>query len=405
MNAKSAVSHLAAALAAFALGFFLANAGLLDFDSSGRPAAQADADPATALQAILGVDDPVDRAAQLAAFFARTDPSTAPGLHEILLQRESGLYIDEMSELLFASWWAKSNPEAAFQNPINPPWADRHPWMRTVLGEWARKDPQAAAVAVQQMPAGPLKGRIGGARAVVDAWLTLDVMPEPSALIGVIAQLEPLTRSGAISHLLGSMIEDRGIDSTLDFARSVPPDDALSENFQQEFLARTAVVLIDHDIDRAIAWADEYAGTPNAAGIYKHLAYYWALRDGQPALEWALSLPDQPAKSTIVTRAWISFSRKHREQATVWVSSHAPHPMMQGAYNDYIKTLAETDAVSALALANRSPNAELRNAMLAAAAEGWMKQDPEAASAWLASAGLPQELADKIRAKRPRPSS
>jgi hypothetical protein len=399
MNANSVATHLAGALVAFALGWFLSSAGVDDSSTSASsPSAQTSNDPATALETILALDDPIDRAARLAAFLDRTDPSAALGLHEILQQKRSGLVIDETTEMLFASWWAQSDPETAFRNPVNPPWADRHPWMRTVLKEWARRDPVAAAYAVQAMPAGPLKGRIEGARTVVDEWLKLDEIPEPRALLGVIKQLEPIARSGAITHFVDSMIEDRGIDATLEFVRSIPPDELPGGSVQHEFLARTGVVLINHDIDRAIAWADEQADGPAGAGVQKHLAYYWALREGRPAMEWAIALPDHPAKSTVVKRAWISFSRKHREDASEWLRSRPPEPTMRGTYIEFIRDLAETEPGEAMDLADRTVDEALRNEMRAAAGQGWMKHDPTAATAWLATAALPAELETRVRA-------
>ena len=401
MNSKTILTHLVAALAAFGLGWSLSggfNSGSADPGSS-----LASGDPATALESALSVSDPIERARRLADFFDQTDPSAALGLHEILRTRVHGLYVDEMAEQLFASWWARSDPETALRNPVNPPWVDRHPWARTVLGEWARRDPVAAALAVQQMPAGPLIGRLSGAREVVDAWLELDTIPDPTPLLGVFKQLEPMARGGAISLFVGRMIEKSGIDATLDFVRSVPPDSVEGGSIQHEFLARTAVVLIDHDIDRAIAWADEQQDGPNGAGVQKHLAYYWGLRDGRAAIEWALALPDGPAKSTIVKRAWISFSRKHREDAADWISSRAPDVLMRAAYTDFTRNLGESDPQAAIALANRAVDEEFRHSLLVAAVRGWTTSNPDAAAAWLTASDLPEGIKRTARSRPPKP--
>jgi hypothetical protein len=79
--------------------------------------------------------------------------------------------------------------------------------------------------------------------------------------------------------------------------------------------------------------------------------------------------------------------------------------MMKSIYARHIRTVAETDPERALALAERAVDEEIRQHMLAAAARGWMKSDPEAASAWLAEAGLPAELERQIRAGARSPKS
>ena len=71
---------------------------------------------------------------------------------------------------------------------------------------------------------------------------------------------------------------------------------------------------------------------------------------------------------------------------------------MKDAYRDFIRSLAETEAENALELAERAEDPDYRDDLLAAAAEGWMTVDPEAAQAWLAGSGLPPELTQRVRA-------
>jgi hypothetical protein len=232
-------------------------------------------------------------------------------------------------------------------------------------------------------------------------------MPAADALLGVVRSLKPISRGGAIEHLLSSMIEDSGIDATLEFVRSVPKDHAPGGSVQHEFLARAGIVLIDVDLDRAIAWAEEQRDGPNSPGVHKHLAYYWGIKDGRAAFEWARALPELPEKPATIKRAWISFSRKHRDDAKDWMLTHPPEAELLGIYSKFIKTLAATEPESALQLAESTVDPDLRDLMRASAGEGWMQSDPEAASAWLAGAGLPRDLAAKVRreAKRVAPTT
>jgi hypothetical protein len=397
MTSNSVISHLAIGLIAFALAWAIAT----EQGSAGNPNDQAifDREPTVALAAILRVENAGERATLLAAFLDQTDPSVAMILHEMLRERDSDLIIDEMAEILLADWWATSDPENAFRNPVDPGWEGRHPWMRTVLKHWTRQDPVAAAMAVQSLPPNPIKGRLDGSRVVVDEWISLDSMPDPRPLLAVIRSLEPMARASAIEHVIESMIKTDGVDQSLDFVRSIRPDNNTpGGSVHNEFLARTGVVLLNEDLDMAVSWAEEQRDGPNSSGVHKHLAYYWGLRDGPAALKWALALPsDLPQKSATIKRAWMSFARRHREEATDWLLTHPPSPLMRGTYTKFLETLAKTEPQSALELAEKTVDPELRNIMRASAAEGWMKVDPTAALAWLKGAGLPPKLSAQVR--------
>ena len=254
------------------------------------------------------------------------------------------------------------------------------------------------------MSAAPVDGRTAATRAIVNEWISLETLPDPTPLFGVLENLEPIVRGGALLHLARSLIEDRGIDAALGYVRTVDSSSGLRGDIRTEFFARTGVALLDYDTAAAVAWAAENAGASEGPGIHKHLAYYWGLAEGRPAMDWAIALPESPAKSTILKRAFISFSRRHREDAEAWINEHPPHPLMRATYLQYLEARGKKDPESAFALAERAVEPELRNEMLAAAAQGWMSVDPQAASAWLATADLPAALAAKVRAAA-RPAS
>ncbi len=403
MRPSSAVTHLVTAVGMFLLGWLVAQS--VGMDTAAPDRIDPNRDPAAAFATVLQIEDPIERTAELLAFFDEADTSAALILSEMLEEPDPDLIVDEITEMLFASWWARESPKAAFLHPLNPAWAERHPWMRVVFREWVRQNPAEAAIAAQNLSEGPRKGRLEGLRVIADEWLKLETPPDPAILAGVLKQLDPVTRSRAIGHFLSTLIKGRGLDPTVEFVRAFPPDESDGESVQREMQARMAVVLIDHDVDRAIAWAASFEGHPNYAGINKHLAYYWGLLQGQPALEWSLALPDSKAKRAVIKRAWMSFSGQYPDDARAFVSTRPPNPLMRGIYASYIEGLSETDPEGALELARRAENLELRQAMLAAAGKGWMKHDPQAAAAWLAGAGLPPNLERDVRAIKTEPAS
>ena len=83
---------------------------------------------------------------------------------------------------------------------------------------------------------------------MVDTWIALDTMPEPTPLFMVLRELEPKARGGALEHVVASLVEREGIDATLDFVRGLPKQSVMggARELTTELFARTAVVLLDH---------------------------------------------------------------------------------------------------------------------------------------------------------------
>ncbi|HKK53490.1 MAG TPA: hypothetical protein VKA74_17955, partial [Myxococcota bacterium] len=138
--------------------------------------------------------------------------------------------------------------------------------------------------------------------------------------------------------------------------------------------------------------------------IRKHLAYYWGLKDGPAAMEWATGLPDTPDRSAVVARAWLSFGRVQPEKASDWLVERGPDGALQDVYARYLRNLAKNEPARALELAEQTADDEVREKMLMAVGQGWMRADREAAEAWLATAGLPPEIEKRIRRASRRPT-
>ena len=393
MTARLFVSHLVVGALALGLGWFLSRA------TDGPPAGIEVSEPVAELAAILRLDDPNERAVSLARFFESTDPAWASRLREELIAaREDEFNVDEIAEILFASWWAKSDPSAAFGNIVHPPWANRHPWVRTVVQEWMRKDPLAALAAIETMPqTRPTMGIVEAARFALDGWLSRDDLGDPEPLFGLVRQLDLKARGRAIERILDSLILKRGVDATEQFVGSLPIDpDSLGVDVSKEMVARMGVALLDYDVDRAIAWAAKHGEGPQNVGVLKHLAFYWAARDGPAAMAWARSLPESRGKRFVIKRAWMSFGKSRTEKARTWLEAQEPDQNLAQIYAQYVRILAREQPERALELANKATDSEVRDRLVVAAARGWMSSDPESARAWIVSSGISEELEQQI---------
>ncbi|MEZ4281489.1 MAG: hypothetical protein R3F21_17940 [Myxococcota bacterium] len=392
MQARSIVSHALVALLAFAIAWFALPARQGERSVPARPA-----DPVAAFAEVLAIEDAHARAQALLDYFAAADPAWADRLRaEIAKPDGSGLALDELSEVLLASWWAKSDPAAAFENRVDPGWPNRHPWLREVMRTWSSTDPQRAAEAAATLPPNPDRGRVEVARVLVEHWWDQPTSPEILPLYALISELPVLPRAGAIQRLIEKSIEHRGIDATEQFIESLPKQEDFGVSVQQEMLARFGQALVDHDIERAKAWGLEHGQGRDGSGILRHMAFSWGAKDGPTAMEWATHLPESPERPGIVMRVWISFRNAHADEAEEWLLSQEPSSVLEPVFKRYLSGTATIDPQRALAFADRTKDPEMRERLLAAVGIGWMKTDPEAARQWLDTVELAPALEARI---------
>jgi hypothetical protein len=410
MNARMIVSHLVVAVGALWLGWTLATSTLEEaapgsavgsseglLGSSLDPSLDTEQSPVSHFAELLVIEDPAERTVALAKFFRSADPAWAQRLRDEVNSEGSELVLDEISETLFASWWARSDPESAFTNRVDPAWANRHPWVRAVFREWMKVDAMAAVEAIDTLPTTPGRGRLEASRVVLDEWFQQDEVADPTPLLALLPHLEPKTRARAIKRMMTSMIETRGLEATEEFALSVPSDsDTIGTQIQPEIMARMGIALLGRDVDRAIEWANRHGEGRRGVGIRKHLAFHWGLQDGPAALQWAMGLPDSPERSAVIKRAWLSFNRKQPEEARAWLMSREPDELLQGIYARFLTHLAQNDPDRARSLAETAKDAAVRERMLVAVGKGWMKADPKGAETWLKGSGLSPTAREQI---------
>jgi hypothetical protein len=397
MNVRSFISHALVALLAFGIAY----AVVAPRDEK-RPAMDRPADPVAAFAEILALEEPHARTQALLDFFAVADPAWAERLRaEVSKEDGSGLMLDESAETLFASWWAKTDPKAAFEGRVDPGWANRHPWLREVMRTWASSDPQSAAEAASSLPPNPDRGRVEATRILVEHWWDQPAGAEIGPLYALIGEMPVMPRAGAIQRLIEKSIEHQGIDATEQFIEALPHEDAFGASVQQEMLARYGQALLNHDVERAKKWALEHGQGRDGSGILRHLAFTWGAKDGPTAMGWATTLPDGPERAGIVMRVWLSFRNAHPDEASAWLLAQEPSGVLEGVYQRYLTGTASIDPKQALELAERAKDPGLRERMLAAVGVGWMKTDPEAARKWLETVELAPELEERVRQSVP----
>ena len=377
MKISSAAGGLALAALAFVLGVWVAG-GFPDVGGG---------DSSTRLTAILHMPDPNTRAGELVDFFASVNPNEVYALREVMKAERD--HVDEVAEVLFAAWWARFDPQSALAGRMSPHWSGRHPWIRTVVGEWTRRGSENALQAVSQMNKESIEKRQVAVLALIRGWFESDGS-DPELLLPVILDLDQVkARGDAINVFLTTMMDARSVNATQQFVETMPD---LGYGFKTEFFGRFVGNLSSRDPAHAYAWAQKHADGPHGKNLLRHLSARWGYEDGPSAMEWVVTLPPGDRKAVLVERTWRSFSLRDREGARAWMAEQEPTPALEPAYTLYLVSTAKEAPEEALALAEvhlRDPARRIK--VQKAALRAWKKTDPAAAHAWLEGADLSPE--------------
>lgn len=393
MNARAIATHLGVAVLAFALGY-----AVFSNRAGSTPEIRHSDDPVAEFAEIVQIEDAHARARGLVDFFASADPAWAERLRDAVDPAESKIVLDEIGEILFASWWARSNPEAAFERRIDPAWRNRNPWLREVMIAWSATDPTQAAKAANTLPPNPDRGVVEAVRILVDHWWDKPESADPTPLLDLIRKLEVVPRAGAIQRLIELSMKHRGVEATEAFVESLPEEEDIGVSVQSEVLARFGQSLLEYDKDHAIRWANKHGRGRKGSGVLRHLAFSWGQKDGPEAMQWAMNLEDETQRPAIVYRVWLSFRQEKPEEAAQWLLAQGPIPALEGVYARYLTGLGlEKKQTEAFEIAERAEDAALRDRLRAAVATGWAQSDPEATTKWLETAKLAPELEERIR--------
>jgi len=390
MNARLVISHLAVGL----LGLVLGLAATGGIPGLRRPIG----DPVAALGEAAAIDDPQARTRALLDFFAAADPAWATDLRDAVNTVESQIFLDEVGETLFAGWWAKADPKAAFDRRIDPAWPNRHPWLRETMRAWVKRAPTDAAAAAGTLPPNPDRGKVEVARVLVEHWWDDPNNDDAAPILVVINALDLRTRASAIVRLLQKSIEKRGIPSTEELVESIPETDDLAFDVRQEMFSRYVQLLAERDAEEAVRFAKEHEHDREGLGVMRHLAFTWGGKDGPAAMRWAVNLPDRASRNRILLRAWLSFRHAQPDAAAEWLAQQEPSDALITIYRRYLTGTAGVDPQKALALAEKAKDPAMREQLLTAVGVGWMKSDPKAATEWLDTVELAPELEAEVRA-------
>ncbi len=354
------------------------------------------------LVAILMMREPLERARALAVFFQEVHPSEFEVVDEVYKRRYFPAD-DAVARVLYASWWARFDPTGAFEGRRHDPLGDDNPWARAVAREWTRRDPAAAQDRFDSFARlSPLE-RFGASLGAIDGWFD-HADTDPDELLVLFEGLRDLRRFNDLIRLwVQRMVDSRGVETSLDYAESMP-EDKLGLRVKRELMGRLAARVVTIDLERAMVFAEENMTTKAGTKVAYYMVGAWARLDGPSAIRWAMPFR-LPNSHKVVERAWKNFLLTDPGSAVQWIESQPASPDLEPAYALYVARVATEDHRRALALAEQIQDERRLNHARQAIGRAWIVKDPAGAEAWLGEVDLPEKIEERIRAVKPRVAS
>lgn len=358
--------------------------------SEGAPQAAARGPIAEA----LAIRDYFGRIEALAVLLPTLGTSAVPEAKEMLRQSRGRLHSAEFEMVM--RYWATHEPAEASDWAIQyAPHLYQNSAIRTAVELWARSDPAEALAGLQGWAqTGVLDVAQSVQLALVAGWYQVD--PE-----GVQRYIEGLgsgiLQQRSIVGLLLAKGRAEGSDAIFEWAESL--DDA-DERFKLAVYRQVATTFAWTDVDAAERWCDAHCDGPYGKGLRGALARARLSRgeDGARVVEWTASAPPETREHDLVA-TYSLWAAKNRAAALSWLEQKIADgeewvPLLYGVY---ARHLAADDPAAGIPWAEKMPDEARRENTLVRVARKWLKEDPEAAEAWLAQSGLSEAARNRAR--------
>ncbi len=344
------------------------------------------------LVSILTTPDRLAREKRLLALFESLPPEEVGEVWASFKRVRPNL--DASAILALMDWWAGFDPGSAFE--IAGTFGDLSPLAQaTVVRRFAQHDPMAARDALADRKEGQSPQVV---LALVRGW-------EESGQPGVWRHVEEMPmgalRQQAIATLVNQMLMSEGPDAMTAYVEGLP--DAGPDHFKLLAFRQVAAALALRDPERAKAWVDRHAEGPFGEGLLFKAALSWALLDGEAAVTWLAGLPADDVQQYAMRAAYGFWLQQDRESARAWLQkSGEMSPALEPAWILLVFDIGQDDPRAGLdLLSTLAIGDEVRESTTVGLVSAWAQRNPGEAQSWLDSAGLPEDVVEKIKKARP----
>lgn len=345
---------------------------------------------------ILADADALHRVGALAQLLQRAGPDALPAVREAF----DAAPIDggDVELVLFATWWARFDPEAAVAWTTTDWRAKYGSVLMAVYRTWAHRDPQQALERARK-----LRSPVQRKMSVEAAWAGWDESGLPGLVEAIRALPEMVDRQEAAQVLAHRRVAALGAEEALHWAEALPEEGG----FRSMVRARVASAVAWRDPAVAADWARPQitSGDERPSGLARRIGTRWVRSDPEAAMAWLESLPAGEDRDDGVTETFRDWIVLDADAAFGWIQGRSMEPWLEPAFSLYARSMTRDRPKDGLELAARITDEDLRNMTTTVIARSWLRADRAAAEAWLADADIPEVVRKRVEigASRPGP--
>jgi hypothetical protein len=351
---------------------------------------------AVAISAALREPDAWTRVGSLAELLSTLGPEAVPDVHEMLDRFRFDVGAAEYE--LLVRYWASHDPSAATKWALQVR-ASRHRILAlNVAAElWAREDP-AAALSGLAIAAQSFEQEVAQTvqLALVRGWFQTD-RPGLERYIQDLGM--GIERQRALRGYAIALRQAEGSDAVMRWAEAIPDED---ERYRASVVRQVGSALAWSDPEAAEIWCDRHCDGRYGRGMRGALvrARLFHGEYGGSVVEWVARAPEGRERKLALTTAFETWAMRDREEALGWMEqklTSGSEPWVRELYLPYARQLAAISPAEAIEWAERVEADAGREEILVRVARRWLREDEEAALAWLARSPLSEEARARAR--------
>ncbi len=269
------------------------------------------------LREMLQHPDALERATRVARFLRDAEPDDLEDLRYAF--ETAALDAGDIEYALFGHWWARFDPEAAYEFADSQIRMEQPRVVSEILRTWARIDPQGLVESRVIERSGLLMPGFGPGLydPAVVGWFQSG---EPGLSDFILAIQDSEARAIALKAWVRMRVLRDGDVTTLEWTQSAP----YHASIKRQLLAGALSIIAHQNPKLAIQWLDKAEADGIDVGTFMaRVANAWAHHEPRAALDWVLSFSDGPERFRAIRRVAQKWTRRDPQGMLEWVAKHA----------------------------------------------------------------------------------